>query len=805
MSDAADQQAESATRAVTSSGRRGGTTAAERKRRQRQREQQLIYETEDWRLFTDLATLPQKAGCQPAYLGEIVLKELVDNALDAGGSVSLTYTDDAWIVSDDGPGLDPAEVPRLFSVNRPLLSSKLKRLPLRGMLGNGLRVVVGAVAATEGTLVVETRGRRLTLALCRQSGLTNVLSEEPVPYQPGVTVRLSIGRADPMDDRLARGTIAAAACGQAYTGASSPWWYGAKDLHKLFTQVTPIDTSVGALCGNLGLDLHDDRPARTLDRNETETVLARLRGNAKPVSPEKLGFIGQEYQSTWPGYARTAGTTTTQAGASIPYVVEAWAICAGAEKKGQGDVAITTLINRSMTVATIHATSWPRVIALQGCGLRRRVDGPGTGNYEVFLSVIAPHVQLATDGKEPSLAPFSEAVAAVLRKACGAAHRAIHRPNRAISTKDAAWSFMEEAYRMASGDGRYPANARQIMYAARPEILRLTGKDKLDDAYFTQNLLPDYVTEHGKETDWDVIFDSRGSFVEPHTGREVALGTIDVRAYLGDRPRLSDAVGVMSYASYPTSGPQHRYSTVLFIEKEGFAPLLQTARIAERFDIAIMSTKGMSTTAARLLLDRLAPQLDKLLVLHDFDVSGFSIFGTLSTNSRRYRFENDLPIVDIGLRLVDVQAMRLQSEPVETPGIWASRSATLTEHGATPSEIDFLQTRRVELNAMTAPVFIDFLERKLAEQGVWKIVPDGDILEHHAQRVIEQRLTDRLVRDSRTALQAASASAVLPQDLADKVRSICTEKPELSWDAAVAALIDGEATQGIFSRLEKLL
>jgi hypothetical protein len=105
---------------------------------------------------------------------------------------------------------------------------------------------------------------------------------------------------------------------------------------------------------------------------------------------------------------------------------------------------------------------------------------------------------------------------------------------------------MTEAYRIASGDGRYPANARQVMYAARPEILRLTGKDKLDDAYFTQNLLPDYVTENRKETEWDVVFDSRGSFSEPHTGREVALGTIDVRAYLGDRPGLGTALDVTS-------------------------------------------------------------------------------------------------------------------------------------------------------------------------------------------------------------------------------------------------------------------
>ena len=76
-----------------------------------------------------------------------ILKELVDNALDKGANARIDHQDGAWVVSDDGPGLDPTEVVRLFAVNRPLLSSKLKRLPLRGMLGNGLRVVAGAVVA----------------------------------------------------------------------------------------------------------------------------------------------------------------------------------------------------------------------------------------------------------------------------------------------------------------------------------------------------------------------------------------------------------------------------------------------------------------------------------------------------------------------------------------------------------------------------------------------------------------------------------------------------------------------------------
>ena len=80
-------------------------------------------------------------------------------------------------------------------------------------------------------------------------------------------------------------------------------------------------------------------------------------------------------------------------------------------------------------------------------------------------------------------------------------------------------------------------------------------------------------------------------------------------------------------------------------------------------------------------------------------------------------------IVDLGLRLSDVEALRLDSEPVETSGDWSARAATLAAHGASVAEINFLRHRRIELNAMPGDVFVRFLERKLAEHGIGKVVP----------------------------------------------------------------------------------
>jgi len=101
----------------------------------------------DWTVFRTIEGLQQKSGVPASLLRRLVLKELADNGLDPGASVTVGETALGYFVEDDGPGIDPDEVARLFSIARPLVSTKMLRLPTRGALGNGLRVVAGAVVA----------------------------------------------------------------------------------------------------------------------------------------------------------------------------------------------------------------------------------------------------------------------------------------------------------------------------------------------------------------------------------------------------------------------------------------------------------------------------------------------------------------------------------------------------------------------------------------------------------------------------------------------------------------------------------
>ena len=255
--------------------------------------------------------------------------------------------------------------------------------------------------------------------------------------------------------------------------------------------------------------------------------------------------------------------------------------------------------------------------------------------------------------------------------------------------KEAAAEIMEKAYLKVSDDDKLPANARQIMYAARPHIQAVTGKP-LVSSYFTQTLLPDYMAENNVA--WDVVYDARGHFNEPHGGRRFGLGHIEVREYLEDlhAPLIDDA-GI-SRASVKIIGPSENFNALLFVEKEGFDPLLEATDVVNRHDIASMSTKGMSVTAARELADTICYEYDiPLLALHDFDKTGFSIKATVSRDSRRYEFKNQIETIDLGLTLDDVNDEKLDFEhQYHAKGNKSAFIENLRRNGATQKEIEFM-------------------------------------------------------------------------------------------------------------------
>lgn len=558
-----------------------------------------------------------------------------------------------------------------------------------------------------------------------------------------------------------------------------------------------------------------------LDSQAVARLLASMQQLSAAVRPEILGVLGEQHfrgRLTGAGesfrYKRVVGIETD----GMPYIVEcAFALTEDISLQGEHiglnwAVPLSNPIGDNQFTAAKGGLVW----GLSGLMEHNRIS-LSVDPVCIVLHLVCPRFDFLDRGKGSVKLPekFAADVAkafqettkewAAIKKAQdrdrNQADRRWERLFRGrqsrTSLKAAAAAAIPDAYREAAGRVGV-ATTRQVMYKARPLIQAATG-ESLRDNYFNSELLPEYVRDHPVETaDWDVIYDARGHLWEPHTGVEIGIGTIGVREYLGDISAEPDGIEVPKIASaFPTHGHQNRYGAALYIEKEGFLPLLEQARFAERFDLSILSSKGMGSTAARTLIERLSGQV-KILVLHDFDKSGFSIAGILRRDTRRFRYAGEPPqVIDIGLRLEDVAEWSLESEDVIYEKSDPTQSLIL--NGATPEEVEFLRGRphgykgykgrRVELNAFTSDQFVKWLEGKLKKHGVKKVIPDDAMLQRAYRRAAAIQRCRAILEREFAEVETYAAAIRVPKNLRGQVRKKLVEDPSVAWDAVVTSLL----------------
>jgi hypothetical protein len=325
-----------------------------------------MFERQDWTLFRTVEGLQQKAGVPAKLLRRLVLKEVGDNALDTGAEIRSGHIDDdSFYIEDDGPGLDgtPEEIAELFSIRRPMRSSKLLRLPQRGALGNGLRVVAGAVLASEGALVVVTRNRRIVLHP-ESDGSTSVLEVTKAKHPAGTRIEIGFGPALPRDKcPLEWVKVAARATGgDSYDGRSSPFWYDGAQFHELLlaagaqparSLIAQLDGCTGGKAGEIVTRAGLERKAcNEVSRREAVKLLQAARLHARPVNPNRLGGIGRDGFANM-FYAAEHGTVelgSVEPLAKIPFVVEAWARKEQAGENRKDDLDAILVINRTPAV-----------------------------------------------------------------------------------------------------------------------------------------------------------------------------------------------------------------------------------------------------------------------------------------------------------------------------------------------------------------------------------------------------------------------------------------------------------------------
>lgn len=192
-------------------------------------------------------------------------------------------------------------------------------------------------------------------------------------------------------------------------------------------------------------------------------------------------------------------------------------------------------------------------------------------------------------------------------------------------------------------------------------------------------------------------------------------------------------------------------------------------------------------------------------MLHDLDITGLNIAHTISNSNERYRFQNDLDVHDMGVRLHDAEALGLQSEPFRQDERVDRQKlrARLERYGATPGEIRMLvdEARRVEIDAMDVGQLVNFIEQKLAAASVGKIVPPEEAMAAHFAQAASQIRIDRALIPLRAEFDARAAAFAedlragplleieVPR-LREAVAARLAQFREQTWREAVAAVAE---------------
>lgn len=348
--------------------------------------------------------------------------------------------------------------------------------------------------------------------------------------------------------------------------------------------------------------------------------------------------------------------------------------------------------------------------------------------------------------------------------------------------KDVVFKVLPEAYDKATGGGVLPVSARTLFYQVRPLIQNYEIKNHkdLDYTYFSQTLLTQYRQENDSLP--LLYYDPRGMLYEPHTGKSIQLGTREVDSY---------------------SFPDWVYNKILYVEKKGLWPTLKEGKLAERYDMAVIGAEGYATEAVRTLFENAEAGNYQLFVLHDADPYGYNIARTLREETNRMPYYN-VDVIDLGLWLKDAINMKLGTETFYRKN--AVPYELVRELGPLEREkwkVDCRKTtcERVELNAMTSPQLIEYIDKKLKEsEAVGKVIPSpgeelqklvGDFYDEKALKIVGDMILDELKIEEIKARIVDRISGKVPlKDALKWIEDAFEEDDSQSWKDASKDKLD---------------
>jgi hypothetical protein len=853
--------------------------------------QRTIFETSRAAEYFEARELQAQTGQPTENFATVILKELVDNALDAcevaGVSpvieIEVIEGDDIQLtVSDNGTGLELETVQRILNFQTRTSDKTVYKAPTRGAQGNALKTILGIPYALGGDspLVIEARGICHTIHAWTDPAGELQINYDTRPTENGKGTRVSVTipnkhqafsptywaqsfalfnphalvkirkiekgnyRDNFTDDEDEKISETYYQPGVTFPGGwrkflptdlTAPAWYQPEDLKRLIFShinlannggqdltlrdfVRQFRSLSGSAKAKAVCDQFPDISYLTDFQNGNEQSVDKLwlamNRQAKPPSHNVLGIVSSENFETFfdglYGVKRFWYKKATGSIDDIPFVFE----IALAETHKSGD--LYHAVNFSPTFEDPLANTWMESGEITAHGVRGFLSEAHVSPIEYSFSpvtaantaaafhLICPSLQFLDRGKTRLKIP--EEMADSITKALWLAVQKLYKEHkrrekdaakqerrergrekeirraekaRQCTLKDAVFEVLQDAVALATGNGSYPVSARNLYYKVRTLIQQYTSKE-LDYGYFSQDLLTQYRDEFGPIK--ELYHDPRGVLYEPHNDKVIQLGTREVQSY---------------------QFPSWLYDKILYIEKKGLWPILETARLAEKYDMAVIATEGYATEAIRVLFERAEKSRNyTLLVLHDADPDGYNIARTLSEETRRMPGYS-VNVIDLGLKLQEAIDMGLAEEEFTRkkalPEGLKLNDLELEYFGGRKVGRKSWLCRRVELNAFSAPELISHIEQKLEYfEKSEKVIPDSDSLLELTEGIYKDEIAsyvstkmDRLL--SMDTLIARLQKSYKDEMSLDEARRWITETFEtnrfLSWRKVVSATI----------------
>ena len=341
-------------------------------------------------------------------------------------------------------------------------------------------------------------------------------------------------------------------------------------------------------------------------------------------------------------------------------------------------------------------------------------------------------------------------------------------------------------------------HGREEHYAAKKK----SPEHILEYDYFNNQIIPAYEREYGEIE--GLVRDARGHLHEAHTGEDAR------------------EIGTEFITEFET--PDYYYDKVLYVEKHGIALGLVDQGLGQRYDMAIVASKGYGTEADRALLRMFDEEGYQVFVLHDCDIDGFGILANLQDGNERV---DGLfgEVIDLGMRLTDAREMGMLGEEATRQKAlsWSMVSYLTDEERAlfrgTRRNAKVWEYTRFELNEIPAAQRLPFVVRKLeaAEVGPKVIPPDdylGDTAEYSRDSDIEtevdlaiERVLD--VDEIKAALLERFRGRYDLSDLREHVEHGLRARPRSSWRSVLVrrigeqgSVLSGEIEDAVRSEIE---